>query len=29
MGWAEEEMGAAQLGDARRSRRLVQLVRYA
>ncbi len=26
MGWAEEELGAAQLGDARRSRRLVQLV---
>ncbi len=26
MGWAEEEMGAAQLGDARRSRRLVRLV---
>ena len=26
MGWAEEELGAADLGDARRSRRLVQLV---
>ena len=26
MGWAEEELGAAQLGDARRSRRLVRLV---
>jgi hypothetical protein len=26
MGWAEEEMGGAQLGDARRSRRLVRLV---
>lgn len=26
MGWAEEEMGAAELGDARRSRRLVKLV---
>ena len=26
MGWAEEEMGGAQLGDVRRSRRLVRLV---
>ena len=26
MSWAEEELGAAQLGDARRSRRLVRLV---
>ena len=26
MGWAEEEVGAAALGDARRSRRLVRLV---
>lgn len=26
MGWAEEEMGGAPLGDARRSRRLVKLV---
>lgn len=26
MSWAEEEVGAAQLGDARRSRRLVRLV---
>jgi hypothetical protein len=26
MGWAEEEMGGAELGDVRRSRRLVRLV---
>lgn len=26
MSWAQEEVGAAQLGDARRSRRLVRLV---
>jgi IS4 transposase len=26
VGWAEEELGAAELGDARRSRRLVRLV---
>ncbi len=26
MGWAEDEVGAAELGDARRSRRLVRLV---